>query len=176
VFALDAKLDIDDNAQFRQQGIVEMLKEDLEKSVEHQARLKGLSYIKMEGNIGCVVNGAGLAMATMDLVKLFGGTPANFLDIGGSSNPGKVKTAMELLKADKSVRVALFNIFGGITRCDDVAIGIIAALKDVGMPFPIIVRLTGTNEEAAKCILKDSPLIFAETMVEAAKKAVEACK
>lgn len=173
VYAADAKVDIDDNAQFRQQEIVDMIISELGKSVEYKAKQKGLSYVKMEGNIGCVVNGAGLSMATMDIIKLFGGEPANFLDIGGSSNPEKVKSAMELLMADKNVKVAFFNIFGGITRCDDVANGIISALSTLDVKFPIVVRLTGTNEEEARKILQGTSLIFENTMVNAAKKAVE---
>jgi|ERR1035437_58750 succinyl-CoA synthetase beta subunit len=172
VIAADAKMDIDDNAMYRQQEIYAMLKEELEKQPEHQAKQKGLSYIKMEGNIGCIVNGAGLSMATMDIIKLYGGEPANFLDIGGSSNPEKVKYAMQLLMSDKNVKVALFNIFGGITRCDDVARGLISAISELKVPFPIVVRLTGTNSVEAKEILKGSELIFEETMIGAAKKAV----
>lgn len=172
IIAADAKMDIDDNAADRQPEIYAMVKDELEAQPEHMAKLHGLSYVKMEGNIGCVVNGAGLSMATMDIIKLCGGVPANFLDIGGSSNPEKVKYAMRLLMGDKNVKVVLFNIFGGITRCDDVAKGLLNALSELKVPFPIVVRLTGTNAEEAKVILKGSELIFEETMVGAAKKAV----
>ncbi len=173
VIAADAKFDVDDNALYRQKDIYEMVKKDLEKHAEHAAQNKGLSYVKMEGNIGCVVNGAGLSMATMDIIKLYGGVPANFLDIGGSSNPEKVKNAMKLLIEDKNVKVVFFNIFGGITRCDDVAAGLVKATEELKVDIPIIIRLTGTKEKKAKEILKDTKLIFAETMDEAAKKAVE---
>ena len=172
VIAADAKMDIDDNAMYRQQEIYDMVKDELEAQPEHQAKQKGLSYIKMEGNIGCIVNGAGLSMATMDIIKLYGGEPANFLDIGGSSNPEKVKYAMQLLMGDENVKVAFFNIFGGITRCDDVARGLISAISELKVNFPIVVRLTGTNASEAKEILKGSELIFEETMIGAAKKAV----
>lgn len=120
-----------------------------------------------------MVNGAGLSMATMDVIKLFNGAPANFLDIGGSSNPEKVRYAMELLMKDRNVKVALFNIFGGITRCDDVARGMMAAIRDLKPVFPMVVRLTGTNAEEARELLKGSKLIFSDSMVDAAKKAVE---
>lgn len=172
VVAADAKMDIDDNAMDRQQEIYGMVKDELEKQPEHRAKQAGLSYVKMDGNIGCIVNGAGLSMATMDIIKLYGGSPANFLDIGGSSNPEKVKTAMKLLMEDGNVKVALFNIFGGITRCDDVAKGLLNALADLHVDFPIVVRLTGTNQLEAKEILKNSELIFEETMIDAAKRAV----
>lgn len=172
VIAADAKMDIDDNAIERQQEIYSMVKDEMEAHPEHQAKQRGLSYVKMEGNIGCIVNGAGLSMATMDIIKLFGGQPANFLDIGGSSNPEKVKYAMNLLMSDKNVKVAFFNIFGGITRCDDVARGLLAAMAELKVPFPIVVRLTGTNEKEAKELLKGSNLVFEETMAGAAKKAV----
>lgn len=176
VFAADAKIVIDDNAEYRQTEIWELSKSILEKDKEHQAKKDGLTYIKMKGDIGCVVNGAGLAMATMDLVKLYGGRPANFLDIGGSSNPQKSKAALQLLRTDPDIKVVLFNIFGGITRCDEVARGILTALQEMGSPFPIVIRLAGTNEEAARRILKDSPLILAETMVDAVQQAVARTK
>ena len=176
VLAADGKVDIDDNADFRQAEVTAFLKEEMERSVEHQAKEKGLSYVKLDGTIGCVVNGAGLSMATMDVIKLFNGAPANFLDIGGSSNPEKVRHAMALLMNDKNVKVALFNIFGGITRCDDVARGMMAAIRDLKPGFPMVVRLTGTNAEAARELLKGSKLIFSESMVDAAKKAVEMAK
>ncbi|MEI7542986.1 MAG: ADP-forming succinate--CoA ligase subunit beta [bacterium] len=172
VIAADAKMDIDDNAIYRQPEIYSMVKDEVENQLEYQAKLKGLSYIKMEGNIACIVNGAGLSMATMDIIKLYGGEPANFLDIGGSSNSEKVKYAMNLLLRDKNVKVAFFNIFGGITRCDDVARGLVAAIAELNVTIPIVVRLTGTNAEEGREILKGSGLLFEETMIGAAKKAV----
>ncbi len=141
---------------------------------EAAAREIGLSYIKLDGSIGCVVNGAGLAMATMDLVKHFGGSPANFLDIGGSSSPDKVITAIRIITEDPHVKVILFNIFGGITRCDDVASGLVRALEATKVKLPIVVRLTGTNEEQAREILKPVQGVTpAETMDEAVQRAVE---
>jgi len=137
------------------------------------ARKAELSFVKLEGNVGCLVNGAGLAMATMDLVKYYGGLPANFLDIGGSSNPDKVVNALEIILTDPNVEVILFNIFGGITRCDDVAKGIIEATKRMDIKVPIVVRLTGTNETAARELLAETDLIPAATMDEAVQKAIE---
>jgi succinyl-CoA synthetase beta subunit len=171
--ALDAKLNLDDSEVALRKDL-EALR-DPDGSGEHagKAREFGLSYIPLEGNIGCVVNGAGLAMATMDLVKHFGGDPANFLDIGGSSSPEKVVAALEILTADEHVRVIVFNIFGGITRCDHVAEGIVAALEQTHIELPIVVRLTGTNEGRGREILEESgAAIFAGTMEEAVQKAV----
>jgi len=174
VVALDAKVNLDDNALFRHPELAALRDRSAELPEEDDARQKGLSYIKLDGNIGCVVNGAGLAMATMDLVKHFGGMPANFLDIGGSSDPEKVVTAIRIITADKNVRSILFNIFGGITRCDDVAKGLAEGIKKTGVKLPIVIRLTGTNEAEARQILKDSPgLTQAESMDDAVKKAVE---
>ena len=150
VDAIDAKLNIDDNALYRQKAIAEMRDIDSEDPAEVEAREGDLSFVKLDGNIGCIVNGAGLAMATMDLVKRYGGEPANFLDIGGSSNPQKVVTAMKIILSDPKVEAILINIFGGITRCDDVANGIVAAFKELQPSIPVVVRLTGTNEEKAK--------------------------
>ena len=141
---------------------------------EQEAKDKGFSYVNLGGEIGCMVNGAGLAMATMDMIKLYGGNPANFLDIGGSSNPQKIVEAMKLLLADKHVRVVLINIFGGITRCDDVAQGLIEAFKELKTDMPIVIRLTGTNEKEGRELLKGTKFIVAETMAEAGKKAVAA--
>jgi succinyl-CoA synthetase beta subunit len=130
----------------------------------------GLSYVPLEGNVGCVVNGAGLSMATMDLINHYGGEPANFLDIGGSSNPEKVTTAMKIILADPNVKAILFNIFGGITRCDDVARGILAALQNLNVQVPVVVRLTGTNEEAAREILAQAKGVLPADTMEAAVK------
>ena len=170
--ALDAKINIDDNALSRRPDI-EALR-DLEEEVpaEVKARKKDLTFIRLEGNIGCVVNGAGLAMATMDLVKLYGGEPANFLDIGGSSNPEKVTTAMEIILEDQNVKAILFNIFGGITRCDDVANGLVESLSKREVRVPIVIRLAGTNEEKGRQILAKSRIVSAISMSEAVKKAV----
>ena len=154
VVALDAKLDVDDNALYRQPRIADMRDLDAEEPSEITAREGGLSFVKLEGNIGCIVNGAGLAMATMDLVKHYGGRPANFLDIGGSSNPRKVVDAMRIILSDSKVEAILFNIFGGITRCDDVANGIKQAFSELKPRVPVIVRLVGTNEELGNQILK----------------------
>lgn len=173
VLALDAKVSIDDNALFKHPEIEKLRELTEEEKVEIEAKSKGFTYIKLNGNIGCLVNGAGLAMATMDLIKLFGGSPANFLDIGGSSSPDKVANAIRLILSDKNVKAILINIFGGITRCDDVAKGLVEALQTVKVDVPIVVRLTGTNEDKAKEILKDTPLIYVDTMTQGVKKAVE---
>jgi succinyl-CoA synthetase beta subunit len=173
LIALDAKINFDDNGLYRHQDVEVMRDRESEDENELLAREQDLSYVKLTGNIGCVVNGAGLAMATMDLVKHFGGEPANFLDIGGSSSPEKVKNALEILLKDKNVKVIFFNIFGGITRCDDVANGILQAKKALNIKQPIVARLTGTNEDKAMEILKEAGLIFANSMDEGAKKAIE---
>ena len=176
VIALDAKLNVDDNGLFRQKAIAKMRDLDAEVPAEVEAREDGLSFIKLDGNIGCIVNGAGLAMATMDLVKRYGGDPANFLDIGGSSNPRKVVTAMKIILSDPNVEAILINIFGGITRCDDVADGIVAAFKELNPRVPVVVRLTGTNEEKAKTILKAVNLPFGDTLDAVVQKAIELAK
>ncbi len=176
VFALDAKIIIDDNALFKHPELEKMRDVTPDEKKELEAKEKGLSYVKLTGNIGCIVNGAGLAMATMDLIKKYGGEPANFLDIGGSSNPEKVINALKLLLEDKNVKVIFFNIFGGITRCDDVANGIVQALKQLDIKLPIVVRLTGTNEEIAYEILKKAGITPVKEMVEGAKKAIELCQ
>ncbi len=173
VVALDAKFNVDDNGLFRNSEIEKMRDLDAEDPAEIEARDGGLSFVKLDGNIGCIVNGAGLAMATMDLVKRYGGEPANFLDIGGSSNPQKVVTAMKIILEDSKVRAILFNIFGGITRCDDVANGIVAAFEELKPTIPVVVRLTGTNEEKAHKILKKVKLPYGETLDEVVKKAIE---
>jgi len=176
LWAVDAKFNEDDNALFRQSWIAEMRDPDAEIPEELEAREKGLSYVKLDGTVGCVVNGAGLAMGTMDLIKHYGGEPANFLDIGGSSSPEKVTAAMRILLRDPNVRVVLFNIFGGITRCDDVANGLVSAIKEVGVDLPIVIRLTGTNSEEAKEILKRNNLTAVDSMEEVVKKAVQMAK
>jgi succinyl-CoA synthetase beta subunit len=176
VWALDAKINIDDNGLERHPEIEAMRDLDSEESGENEARQMGLSFVKLDGNIGCVVNGAGLAMATMDLVKYFGAEPANFLDIGGSSSPDKVMTAMRIVTRDPNVKAILFNIFGGITRCDDVATGIVAALKEFKPKVPIVVRLTGTNEDRARKILEEINLPATSSMEEVVKRAIEKSK
>jgi len=173
VIALDAKINIDDNGLFRQNEIAAMRDIDTETPAEVEAREADLSYVKLDGNIGCIVNGAGLAMATMDLVKRYGGEPANFLDIGGSSNPQKVVTAMKIILSDPNVEAILINIFGGITRCDDVANGIVEAFRQFKPSVPVVVRLTGTNEHEAADILKSVNLPFADTLDNVVKKAIE---
>jgi succinyl-CoA synthetase, beta subunit len=172
LYAIDGKMTFDDNALYRQKEIYALNEPTEDELKEIQAKEKGLSYIRLDGSIGCMVNGAGLAMATMDMIKLFGGSPANFLDIGGSSNPQKVIEAMNLLLSDKNVKVVMINIFGGITRCDDVAKGLLVALEQIKTPVPIVVRLSGTNAKEGLEILKDSNLTVVETMSEAAQKAI----
>jgi succinyl-CoA synthetase beta subunit len=173
VVALDAKMVIDDNELDRHPEIAALRDESAEAPSEVQARNANLTFIKLEGNVGCVVNGAGLAMATMDLVKYYGGEPANFLDIGGSSNPEKVVNALKIITEDPNVKAILFNIFGGITRTDDVANGIVTATKQNPLKVPIVIRLTGTNEEIAMKILQDNGFSASSDMDEAVKKAVE---
>jgi succinyl-CoA synthetase beta subunit len=173
VIALDAKMSIDDNELDRRPGLAGLRDESAEAPSEIAARNANLTFIKLDGNVGCCVNGAGLAMATMDLVKYYGGEPANFLDIGGSSSPEKVINALKIITADPNVKAILFNIFGGITRTDDVANGIVAATKDTPLKVPIVIRLTGTNEEIALKILKDNGYSASSDMDEAVKRAVE---
>ena len=174
--AIDAKMTFDNNALYRHPDIFDMFEPTAEEQKEQEAKEKGFSYVNLGGEIGCMVNGAGLAMATMDMIKLYGGNPANFLDIGGSSNPQKIVEAMKLLLADRHVRVVLINIFGGITRCDDVAKGLIEAFKTLQTNLPIVIRLTGTNEKEGRELLKGTSFIVAETMSEAGRKAVEAAR
>jgi succinyl-CoA synthetase beta subunit len=176
ILALDGKMNFDDNALFRQPKILAMREPDEEEAREIAAHEKGLSYIKLDGNIGCMVNGAGLAMATMDMIKLYGGSPANFLDIGGSSNPQKVIDAMNILLSDKNVKAVMINIFGGITRCDDVARGLLKALEVIITDVPIVVRLSGTNAEEGLAMLKQTGLPTVSSMSEAAQKAIELSK
>ena len=174
--AIDAKMTFDNNALYRHPDIFNMFEPTTEEQKEQEAKEKGFSYVNLGGEIGCMVNGAGLAMATMDMIKLYGGNPANFLDIGGSSNPQKIVEAMKLLLADQHVRVVLINIFGGITRCDDVAKGLIEAFKTLQTDLPIVIRLTGTNEKEGRELLKGTSFIVAETMSEAGRKAVEGAR
>ncbi len=172
MLALDAKMVIDDNALFRHSELAEKRDYDEDMPAEREARKYGLSYVKLEGNIGCMVNGAGLAMATMDVIKLYGGEPANFLDIGGGAGSDKVAAALEIILADPNVQAVLFNIFGGITRCDEVARGILIALKEVSGDVPMVVRLTGTNEAEGRRLLSEAKMTTAGSLSEAAEKAV----
>ncbi|MBN1232140.1 MAG: ADP-forming succinate--CoA ligase subunit beta [Candidatus Coatesbacteria bacterium] len=173
VCALDAKINFDDNALFRHSDITEMYDPEMETDNDRKAKEMNLSFVPMEGNIGCIVNGAGLAMTTMDVIKYYGGEPANFLDVGGSSSPEKVKTAMELVSSDKNVKSILINIFGGITRCDDIAKGLLIALETLKDIPPVIVRLTGTNEKIAREILLQKGFNALSNMEEAAKHAIK---
>jgi succinyl-CoA synthetase beta subunit len=173
VVAIDAKVNVDDSALYRQTEIEAMRDLSAEDPGEVESRNMGLSFVRLDGSVGCIVNGAGLAMATMDLVKTYGGEPANFLDIGGSSNPEKVLTALNIILSDSSVKSIFINIFGGITRCDDVARGLVTAFEKFGKIPPVVVRLTGTNEAEAREILGALSLTNAETMDEGVKKAVE---
>ena len=172
VKAIDAKMSIDDNELFRKPDVAAFRDLSAEPASETKARNADLSYVKLDGNVGCCVNGAGLAMATMDLVKYYGGDPANFLDIGGSSNPDKVVAALEIITSDPNVSVILFNIFGGITRCDDVANGIVEATKRIEFNVPLVIRLTGTNEEEGVKILEGAGLSAATSMDEVVERAV----
>jgi succinyl-CoA synthetase beta subunit len=173
VLALDAKIGVDDNELEQKREIAALRDVSSEAASEVEAREGGLSFIKLNGDVGCCVNGAGLAMATMDLVKFHGGEPANFLDIGGSSSPEKVVTALRIITADASVKSILFNIFGGITRCDDVANGIVSATKQFSVGRPLVIRLTGTNEELAVKILEDAGFTALTDMDEAVQRAVK---
>ncbi len=176
LLALDGKMLLDDNALFRHPDLAEMRDVDEEAPAETEARKYGLSFIKLDGQIGCMVNGAGLAMTTMDIVKLFGGAPANFLDIGGGAGADKVAAALRIILSDKNVKAILFNVFGGITRCDEVARGILTALAEVKPKIPMVVRLVGTNAEEGRKLLADAKMITADTLADAAKKAIKAAK
>jgi succinyl-CoA synthetase beta subunit len=178
VLALDAKMNFDDNALFRHKDIVEMRDLHEEDSLEVEASKFGLNYIKLDGNVGCMVNGAGLAMGTMDIIKLAGGEPANFLDVGGGATAEQVANAFRIILSDKNVKAILINIFGGIMRCDRIAEGVVSASREIGLPVPVVVRLEGTNVDLGKQILKDSglPLITADGMWDAAQKVVAAAK
>lgn len=176
IYAADAKINLDDNALMRHEGLAELRDLDYENVDELEANQKNLSFVKLDGNVGCIVNGAGLAMATMDIVKLSGGNPANFLDVGGSSNPEKVLNALKIILKSPEVTAILINIFGGITRCDDIANGILEAKRQMDLPVPLVIRLTGTNEKEAKEILTKNGLQTYSTMREAVNKVVELAK
>ena len=176
MIALDGKMMIDDNALFRQPELAEIRDTDEDAPAEIEARKYGLSFIKLDGDIGCMVNGAGLAMTSMDVIKLFGGEPANFLDVGGGAGAEKVAAAMRIILTDPNVKAVLFNIFGGITRCDEVAKGILVAMDEVKPKVPMVVRLVGTNAEEGRRLLENANMITAETLADAAKKAVAAAK
>jgi succinyl-CoA synthetase beta subunit len=174
--ALDGKIVLDDNALFRHPDLAEMRDVDEEAPAETEARKYGLSYVKLDGDIGCMVNGAGLAMATMDIIHHFGGAPANFLDIGGGAGADKVAAALRIILSDTNVKAVLFNIFGGITRCDEVARGILAALAEVKTGVPMVARLVGTNEAEGRQLLAEANMGTATSLADAAQKAVSAAK
>jgi len=178
IIALDAKMNFDDNALFRHKDIAELRDESEEDPTELEAAKFDLNYVKLDGNIGCMVNGAGLAMATMDIIKLYGGEPANFLDVGGGASRERVTAAFKLILSDPNVEGLLVNIFGGIMRCDVIAEGVVAAAREVSLTVPLIVRLAGTNVELGKKILEESglPIIAADDLGDAAEKAVKAVK
>jgi succinyl-CoA synthetase beta subunit len=174
--AIDAKINFDDNALFRQADVEAMRDVSEEDPLELKAKAAGLSYVKLSGDVGCIVNGAGLAMTTMDLIQHFGSEPANFLDVGGSSDPAKVLTAMEIVTGDPDVKAILLNIFGGITRCDDIAAGLLAALKKMPLTIPLVVRLTGTNEDQGRAMLAEAGISAGVNLDEAVQKAVAAAR
>jgi succinyl-CoA synthetase beta subunit len=176
LLGVDGKIVLDDNALLRHPHLAELRDKQEETPTEREARLAGLSYVKLDGEIGCMVNGAGLAMATMDIIKRYGGEPANFLDIGGGAKADKVATALRIILSDPKVKAVLFNIFGGITRCDEVAQGILTALKEVQSDIPMVARLVGTNEEEGRRILAEANFPSASTLGEAAQKAVALAK
>jgi succinyl-CoA synthetase beta subunit len=176
LLAVDGKMLLDDNALFRRFELAEMRDADEESPEEQEARRHGLSYVKLDGEIGCMVNGAGLAMATMDITKLYGGEPANFLDIGGGAQAEKVAAALRIILSDPNVKAVLFNIFGGITRCDEVAKGILEALNEITTDVPMVARLVGTNEKEGRQILAEAEMMTAATLTEAAQKAVAAAR
>ncbi len=174
ILALDAKISIDDNAMFRHKDLMELRDVNEEDPLEVEASKHGLNYIKLDGNVACMVNGAGLAMATLDIIKHAGGNPANFLDVGGGANADQIKNAFRILMSDSSVKAVLINIFGGILRCDTLATGVVNAARELGMSLPIVIRMEGTNVELGRQILKDSGFNFAvaEGMKDAAEKVV----
>ena len=178
VFALDAKINIDDNALYRHKDLLELRDLNEEDPLEVEASRFGLNYIKLEGNIACMVNGAGLAMATMDIIKYAGGQPANFLDVGGGANAEQIKNAFRILLSDPSVKAVLINIFGGILRCDTLANGVVAAAKELGIKIPVVIRMEGTNVELGQKILRESGFNFAvaDGMKDAAEKVVGLAK
>jgi succinyl-CoA synthetase beta subunit len=178
IVALDAKINFDDNALYRHKDIAEIRDDSEDDKLEVEAKKYDLNYVKLDGEVGCMVNGAGLAMATMDIIKYYGSMPANFLDVGGGASVETVRNAFKILLEDKSVKVVLINIFGGIVRCDRIANGVIQAAKEIGVDRPMVIRLVGTNQEEGREILKNAPFSFHtfDTMSEAAKKAVELTK
>ncbi len=176
LLALDGKMVLDDSALFRHPDLAELRDPDEEDPSEQEARRYGLSYIHLDGEIGCMVNGAGLAMATMDIVKFYGGEPANFLDVGGGAQADKVAAALRIILSDNRVKAVLINIFGGITRCDEVARGVLEAIESLNVSVPFVVRLVGTNEEEGRRILAEANLITATSLADAAQKAVAAAK
>jgi len=176
IFAADAKINFDDSALFRHDDIQKMQDMTYEDADELEAKKNGLNFVKLDGNVGCIVNGAGLAMGTMDVIKLSGGKPANFLDVGGSSNPQKVLSAIKIILKNKDIKVILINIFGGITRCDDIAKGILEARDQLDIPVPLVVRLTGTNEKEAKELLAKYNINTFSTMRNAVEEAVKLSK
>jgi succinyl-CoA synthetase beta subunit len=171
-------MNFDDNALFRHKDVEELRDADEEEASELEAAKHGLNYIKLDGSIGCMVNGAGLAMATMDIIKLYGGEPANFLDVGGGATRERVTTAFKLILSDKNVEGILVNIFGGIMRCDVIAEGVVAAAREVSLHVPLVVRLEGTNVDLGKKILSESglPILSADNLADAAEKVVKAVK
>ncbi len=176
MLVLDAKMSFDDNALFRRPNVAELRDYAQEDPREAEAAEHGLSYVALDGDIGCIINGAGLAMATMDMIKHAGGEPANFLDIGGGASPDRVAVAFRIVLSDTKVRAILVNVFAGINRCDWVAEGVVQAVRDVQMPVPLVVRLAGTNVEEGRRILRDSglPILTAETLAAAAERVVAA--
>jgi len=178
VIALDAKMNFDDSALFRHKDVADMRDESEEDPIEAEAAKHELNYVKLDGNIGCMVNGAGLAMATMDIIKLCGGEPANFLDVGGGATKERVTTAFKLILSDPNVEGILVNIFGGIMRCDVIAEGIVAAAREVSLHVPLVVRLEGTNVRLGKKILGESglPIVSADNLADAAEKVVTAVR
>jgi succinyl-CoA synthetase beta subunit len=178
VYALDAKMNLDDNALFRHPDLQELRDLNEEDPLEVEASRFGLNYIKLDGNVACMVNGAGLAMATMDIIKYAGGSPANFLDVGGGANADQIKNAFRILLSDKAVKAVLINIFGGILRCDTLATGVVAAARELGIKVPIVVRMEGTNVELGRKILLESGFNFtvADGMRDAAEKVVGLAK
>ena len=167
LLALDAKINFDDNAEYKHPEYAKMKNPEEYSEDEIEARQSGLSFVSMDGDIGCIVNGAGLAMATMDIIKLYGGNPANFLDVGGSSNPEKVLNALSIITRNPKVKAILINIFGGITRCDDIAKGILMAMEQIDIKLPMVIRLIGTNEEEGRAMLKEKGFAVAESLSEA---------
>ena len=176
IWAADSKINFDDNAMYRHPEWFALEDPAFEDADEKEAKEKNLSFVKLDGNVGCIVNGAGLAMATMDIIQLLGGKPANFLDVGGSSNPEKVLNALKIILRNPSIKAVLINIFGGITRCDDIALGILKAREQIKIPVPLVVRLTETNEKEAKELLKQNGIETYSTMREAVVKVVELTK